>query len=184
MFSDIRGYTSIAERYEAQDVVAMLNEYFEILVDVVFKHEGTLDKYIGDSVMAVWGAPISQPDAAIRAVRAALEMREALARWNEARLVDGRVPILTGFGIDTGLVVAGNLGSSKTMEYTVIGDSVNLASRLTSLAQSNQIIISDNTLQQVGDLVLTEALPPTKIKGKEESVPLYNVLGLRDTTIR
>jgi adenylate cyclase len=184
LFSDIRGYTSIAERYEAQDVVAMLNEYFEILVDVVFRYEGTLDKYIGDSVMAVWGAPIHQPDAAIRAVRAAVEMREALGRWNEARRSNGRVPILTGFGIDTGLVVAGNLGSSKTMEYTVIGDSVNLASRLTSLAQANQIIISDSTLQQVGNLVLTEALPPTKIKGKEEAVPLYNVVGLRDTTFR
>jgi adenylate cyclase len=177
LFSDIRGYTSIAEKYEAQDVVAMLNEYFELLVDVVFKHEGTLDKYIGDSVMAVWGAPVHQPDAAIRAVSAALEMREVLARWNREREAQGRVPIFTGFGIDTGQVVAGNLGSSKTMEYTVIGDSVNLASRLTNLAQTDQIIISANTLDKVRDYVMTEALPATKIKGKEETIPLYNVTG-------
>jgi adenylate cyclase len=177
LFSDIRGYTSIAEKYEAQDVVAMLNEYFELLVDVVFKHEGTLDKYIGDSVMAVWGAPVHQPDAAIRAVSAALEMREVLARWNREREAQGRVPIFTGFGIDTGQVVAGNLGSSKTMEYTVIGDSVNLASRLTNLAQTDQIIISANTLDKVRDYVMTEALPSTKVKGKEETIPLYNVTG-------
>jgi adenylate cyclase len=183
LFSDIRGYTSIAERYEAQDVVAMLNEYFEILVDAVFKYEGTLDKYIGDSVMAVWGAPIHQPDAPIRAVRAALEMREALGRWNADRRAAGRVPILTGFGIDTGLVVAGNLGSSKTMEYTVIGDSVNLASRLTNLAAADQIIISESTLASVHGDVITEALPPSKVKGKEDAVPLYNVLALRTRSL-
>ena len=177
LFSDIRGYTSIAEKYEAQDVVAMLNEYFELLVDVVFKYEGTLDKYIGDSVMAVWGAPIHQPDAALRAVSAAIEMREALAKWNEVRLQEGRVPIFTGFGIDTGLVVAGNLGSSRTMEYTVIGDSVNLASRFTAMAQTDQIIIGENTLQKVRDSVTTEALPAAKVKGKEEALPLYNVVG-------
>lgn len=182
LFSDIRGYTSIAEKYEAQDVVAMLNEYFELLVDVVFKYEGTLDKYIGDSVMAVWGAPIHQPDAAVRAVSAAIEMRQELARWNETRIAEGRVPIFTGFGIDTGLVVAGNLGSSKTMEYTVIGDSVNLASRFTALAKTDQILISENTLAQVRAVVLTEALPATKVKGKEGELPMYNVLGFVDVS--
>ena len=176
LFSDIRGYTSIAEKYEAQEVVAMLNEYFELLVDVVFKYEGTLDKYIGDSVMAVWGAPIAQSDAAVRAVSAALEMRAELALWNERRVKNGQVPVYTGFGIDTGQVVAGNLGSSKTMEYTVIGDSVNMASRFTNLAQQDQIIIGETTLAKVRNYVVTEALPTTKIKGKEESLALYNVV--------
>jgi len=180
LFTDIRGYTSIAEQYDAQSVVAMLNEYFGLLVDVVFKHDGTLDKYIGDSVMAVWGAPIHQPDAALRAVRAAVEMRDVLGEWNKRRIAEGRVPIYTGFGIDTGLVVAGNLGSSKTMEYTVIGESVNLASRLTSLAQQDQIIISDATLEQVKTWVVTEALPPAKVKGKEEAISVHNVLSLRE----
>ncbi|MBI3073847.1 MAG: FHA domain-containing protein [Deltaproteobacteria bacterium] len=179
MFCDIRGFTSMTERNEAQEIVRTLNEYFELMTDIVFKHEGTLDKYIGDSIMALWGAPISLSEASFKAVTAAIEMREALKGFNALRVQQSLPPIRVGFGIATGQVVAGNLGSSKTMEYTVVGDRVNIASRFCDLAKEDQIIVDDRTLEKVRPHVDFEALEPMRVKGKAEPLPMFNVRGLK-----
>ena len=182
LFVDIRGFTALTERQPPQEIVQMLNEFFEVMVDVIFLYQGTVDKYIGDSIMAIWGAPVAQADASLKAVTAAVSMREALVLFNQKRITNGKSPIQVGWGLDTGEIVAGAMGHSQTVDYTVIGDSVNLASRLVSLAKSNQIIISENTKQCIQEHVFTETLTPTKVKGREEVVSIFNVLGLREQT--
>ncbi|MCA9547437.1 MAG: FHA domain-containing protein, partial [Myxococcales bacterium] len=127
MFIDIRGFTAMSERLEPTDLVALLNEYFEIMVEIVFRHEGTLDKFIGDEIMAVWGAPVGQDDHMLRAARAALEMQASLVRLNEFRKSRGESPIKAGCGINCGEMVAGYMGSTRTLSYTVMGDTVNTA---------------------------------------------------------
>jgi len=140
LFSDIRGFTSMSETMEPAQVSTLLNEYLGVMTRVIFEHGGTLDKFMGDAVMAFWGDPIPQPDHALRAVRAALEMRakteELVAEWQR----QGRQPIAAGIGINTGRVVVGNLGSSAFIDYTVIGDDVNLACRLEQVARAGQIL--------------------------------------------
>jgi len=177
LFSDIRGFTSMSEDENAQVIVDMLNEYFELMVEVVFKYEGTLDKFVGDEIMALFGAPVSHGDDAIRAVRTALEMLEVLAELNRQRAIKGDPEIRIGIGINTGHVVAGYIGSSKALEYTVIGDTVNTGARLCSLAKAGEIIISAATLAQLGNLFDVIELPPTQVKGKAQPLKVYNVVG-------
>ena len=177
LFSDIRGFTSMSEDENAQVIVDMLNEYFELMVEVVFKYEGTLDKFVGDEIMALYGAPVSHGDDAIRAVRTALEMLEVLAELNRQRAIKGDPEIRIGIGINTGHVVAGYIGSSKALEYTVIGDTVNTGARLCSLAKAGEIIISAATLAQLGNLFDVVELPPTAVKGKAQPLLVYNVVG-------
>ncbi|HEY2367683.1 MAG TPA: adenylate/guanylate cyclase domain-containing protein [Polyangiaceae bacterium] len=181
LFSDIRSFTSISEKMDAKSLVALLNEYFTEMVDVVIKEDGVVDKYIGDAIMAVFGAPVTKKDDAIHAVRAAIGMREALAKLNVKLKERGMTPLKTGIGVHTGEVVAGNIGSEKRMEYTVIGDAVNLASRLESSTKElgTPVLISEDTYALVKDHVDARAVKEITVKGREKPVMTYEVLGLK-----
>lgn len=173
MFTDIRGFTALTHGSQPQEIVKMLNEYFEVVVDVVFEFDGTLDKYIGDCVMAMWGTPVEDPHHARKAVQAAIAIQKAAARFNELRRLDGMPEIHTGIGIDTGEIVVGYMGSSKTMNYTVVGDGVNRSSRLCGAAQGGEILISDTTYNLAGDDILVVPQEPLNLKGF--SAPVANL---------
>jgi adenylate cyclase len=175
-FSDIRGFTALSETLPAQQIVDMLNEYFEQMVEIIFKHEGTLDKFVGDEIMAIFGAPVSHPDDAYRAVKVACEQMVALEEWNRVRVAEGEPAIHIGIGINTGSVVAGYLGSSKALEYTVIGDVVNTASRLCSVANADDVLISKSTYELVKDYFEVQELSPAQVKGKAQALQVYKVL--------
>jgi adenylate cyclase len=177
LFSDIRGFTSMSESRSPQEIVDMLNEYFEQMVEIIFKHEGTLDKFVGDEIMALYGSPVRHEDDAVRAVRSALDMMATLDRWNAERVSAGQQPVHIGIGINSGEVVAGYLGSSKALEYTVIGDAVNTGSRLCSAAQPGQILISEDTEKRLHGLFELEELPPMALKGKSKSLRIFTVQG-------
>lgn len=176
LFTDIRGFTALSERKKANEIVDMLNEYFELMVDILFAHEGTLDKFIGDAIMAIWGAPVYHPDDAIRAVRAAVDMQIVMKDFNKMRQMEGHEPIHIGVGINSGDLVAGYIGSSKTMEYSAIGDSVNVASRLCSIAPPDDIIISESTYNIVKEHFNIIELPETQVKGRREAIKIYSVI--------
>jgi adenylate cyclase len=178
-FSDIRGFTAMSERKTAQEIVDMLNEYFELMVEVVFKHEGTLDKFVGDEIMALFGAPVEHADDAYRAVKVAVEQMHALEEWNLVRVAEGDDPVQIGIGVNSGEVVAGYLGSSKALEYTVIGDVVNTASRLCSTAKAGEILISRSTYELVKDSFVCEELPPVQVKNKAQPLPIFRVIDER-----
>ncbi len=177
MFTDIRGFTSMSEKMDAQAVIAMLNEYFEEMVDVLFNHQGTLDKYVGDEIMALFGAPVLLPEDPVNAVACAVEMQKRLREFNRLRQMRNDAPIQIGIGINTGEAVFGALGSTKTMQYTVVGDTVNVASRLCSLAQAGEIIVSEDTHRLLDNRFETVELPPARVKGKAAEIQVYNVAG-------
>ncbi len=180
LFSDIRSFTTISEQMnDAQALVALLNEYFTEMVSIVIQEDGVVDKYIGDAIMAVFGAPVSKPDDAVRAVRAAVRMRKALSDLNERLAQRGVSALRTGFGLHTGEVVAGNIGSEQRMEYTVIGDAVNLASRLETATKELgvDVLISADTYALVKETCVAEALGSITVKGRVEPVMLYSVTG-------
>ncbi|XXF74934.1 adenylate/guanylate cyclase domain-containing protein [Myxococcaceae bacterium GXIMD 01537] len=177
LFADIRGFTTLAENESPQEVVSMLNEFFTAMADVVFRHEGNLDKFIGDCVMAVWGPPVQHPDDSARALRAALEMHQAVARINRRRVADGRKPIEVGIGISTGQAVVGYMGSAERHEFTAIGDTVNTASRLCGLARSGEIIATEMTVRKAGGGFDVEAMPVAQVKGKEKGVQTFRIHG-------
>jgi adenylate cyclase len=181
LFSDIRGYTTLTENLEAEEVVSMLNEYFESMVEAVFKHKGTLDKYIGDAIMAVFGSPLPLEEHAWMAVRTSLEMRQRLKDFNLQRHAVNKPRIDIGIGINSDTVISGNIGSSKRMEFTAIGDGVNLGSRLESVSKhyACDIILSDNTYKPCGDRVWARELDYIRVKGRNEPVAIYELVGLR-----
>jgi class 3 adenylate cyclase len=181
MFSDIRGFTAMAEGLPPAAVVAFLNRYLNMMVDVVVEHRGTVDKFIGDAVMASFGVPLSAPDDALRAVRAALAMLDALGGWNAERAAAGEPPVEIGIGLCTGEVLAGSIGSSKKREYTVIGDTVNTSSRIEQLNKQlgTRLLVSEATWRAVEDKVVGRALPPVEVKGKAQPLTVYEVTGLR-----
>ena len=185
LFSDIRSYTSLTESLEAEEVVGMLNEYFESMVEAIFKYKGTLDKYIGDAIMAVFGSPLPLTDHAWRAVQTAIEMRHRLEEFNARRLACNKVPIRVGIGINSDSVISGNIGSSKRMEFTAIGDGVNLGSRLESASKQYgcDIIVSEYTFQPCKDLIWYRELDCIRVKGKNEPVKIYEVVGLKSEDI-
>jgi adenylate cyclase len=179
LFSDIRGFTTITERGRPDEIVGMLNEYFTKMVDIVFRHHGTLDKFVGDMVMALFSAPLDDPDHADHAVEAALEMLAELARLNEQWNAQGRFAGLDiGIGINTGPMIAGNIGSDAIMSYTVIGDAVNLGARLESLNKQygTRIIISEASRQQLKRSYALRPLGDVVVKGKTEPVAIYDVV--------
>ncbi|MFO0693247.1 MAG: adenylate/guanylate cyclase domain-containing protein [Polyangiales bacterium] len=176
LFTDIRGFTSMSEKSEAQEIVDMLNEYFELMVEIVFQNEGTLDKFVGDEIMALFGAPIAHSDDAYRAVKTGLEMMRTLDHFNQSRVAEGKPPIHIGAGINTGRMVAGYIGSSKALEYTVIGDAVNTGARLCSHATAGQIIISEHTYAKVREYFVVEELPPAQVKGKANALRIFSVI--------
>jgi adenylate cyclase len=178
LFSDVRSFTSIAEELGAQATVAMLNDYFTIMVDCIHQYGGMLDKFIGDAIMAAFGLPIRQDDDADRGVRAAIAMISSLFEWNERRARDGRKPIDMGIGLSTGMVVVGNIGSPKRMDFTMIGDGVNLASRLESACKEYRarILISEHTFARLKGVYRTREVDYVVVKGKTEPVAVYEVL--------
>ncbi|MDP6625933.1 MAG: adenylate/guanylate cyclase domain-containing protein, partial [Nitrospinota bacterium] len=178
LFADVRGFTSLSEKCEPEKVVSMLNDFFSLMVDVIFKYEGTLDKFIGDNIMAVFGAPVSRPDDTERAVLAALEMQETIKTFNYDRQLKNERLLEIGIGINTGEAVAGNIGSEKRMDYTVIGDVVNFADRVQSQSKGGEILISDTTYSKVKDKIAVKRLMPRYVKGKQKEVILYKVLGI------
>ena len=177
LFSDIRNFTSISEESTAEEIVGMLNEYFTRMMEPVFRYEGMLDKFIGDAMMAVFGAPVVREDDAERAVMAALEMRRILSRYNRLRVSRGLEPIQTGIGITKGEAITGNIGSEQRMDYTVIGDTVNVASRLEGLTKNYEykILINDQVYEDIKDRVPCVDLGFAQVKGKGESVHIYGV---------
>jgi adenylate cyclase len=183
LFSDIRGFTSLSEKMRPTDVVYMLREYFTLMVDAVFEFQGTIDKFIGDALMAIFGAPTPQPDHAELAVLTALRMQSVLAEFNARRIQQQLPPLTIGIGIHTGNVVVGNIGSEQRLEYTAIGDAVNLASRLEGInkAYGTGIIISDMTLRHMKRPVLCRNVDRVRVKGRREPVDIYEVLGLPET---
>ncbi|HYX14952.1 MAG TPA: adenylate/guanylate cyclase domain-containing protein [Nostoc sp.] len=185
LFSDIRGYTTLTENLEAEEVVSMLNEYFESMVEAVFKHKGTLDKYIGDAIMAVFGSPLPLEEHAWMAVQTSLEMRHRLHEFNQRRYTDDKPRIKIGIGINSDIVISGNIGSSKRMEFTAIGDGVNLGSRLESVSKQYgcDIIISHNTFKPCQDQIWARELDYIRVKGRNEPVAIYELLGLRSNPI-
>jgi len=181
LFSDIRSFTTLSEKMEAHALVALLNEYFTDMVSVIIREDGVVDKYIGDAIMAVFGAPVQRKDDPLRAVRAAVFMRTGLKKLNVRLKERGMAPIRTGIGIHTGDVVAGNIGSEQRMEYTVIGDAVNLASRLESNTKEvgADILISEDTYQAVKDHVEVRKVRELTVKGRVQPVMTYEVLGMK-----
>ncbi len=180
LFSDIRGFTTVTERGRPEETVQMLNEYFTRMVEVVFKHRGTLDKFVGDMVMALFNAPLDDPDHAEHAVLAALEMIDELQSLNARWKAEGRFAELDiGIGVNTGPMIAGNIGSEAIMSYTVIGDAVNLGSRLESLNKQygTRIIISEATKQQLSGRYLFRPLGDVVVKGKTQPVAIFEVVG-------
>jgi adenylate cyclase len=178
LFTDIRGFTSMAEAHDPAELASWLSDfYFGPLGEVAFKHGGTLDKHIGDSIMVIFGAPIQRPDDALHAVRSAIEMRTVLAEIN--RELNGRPRIAMGIGIHTGDVVVGLLGSARKREYTAIGRTVNVASRLEKYAADGEILITEATYQLVREAVEAEPLTPLVLRGVSGPIQAYQVLGLR-----
>src|SRR6266540_1259128 len=178
LFCDVRGFTPLSERLSPEEVVSLLNDFYTLMIETTFKHDGTLDKLMGDAVMAIFGAPISHSDHSLRAVRTAIAMQMGIVELNGRRRKAGGEPIAVGIGVSAGEAVAGTVGTADRMEYTVIGDSVNLAARLESNAKPGQILISQRTWDLVRDVVEVRALGAIKVKGKEEQVEVYEVLGL------
>lgn len=179
LFADIRGFTSMSEMLQPEEVVSIINVYLSLQTEIVLRHEGLLDKFVGDCVMAVFGLPWAKPDDALRAVRTAVEIQAAIKRLNGVRAKEGQRTITVGIGINTGDVVAGNMGSSQKMDYTVIGDAVNLAARLEACAEGGTILISEATYLEVQESIEAEKLAPIPVKGKKDKVTVYSVLGLK-----
>jgi adenylate cyclase len=183
LFSDVRGFTTYSERYDAERVVEILHEYLTGMVDAVFRHEGTLDKFVGDAVMAVFGAPVPQADHAVRACRAALAMTAELKKLEQKWRREGKEPFRMGVGINTGEVIVGNLGSDQRFDYTVIGDPVNLAARLEGLnkdfPEASGIIISEFTYELAKDHIQARPLGEVKVKGKVKPVTVYELSGMK-----
>ncbi|MBE0583617.1 MAG: HAMP domain-containing protein, partial [Desulfofustis sp.] len=173
LFADIRGFTAYAEGREPEEVVEKLNEFFAIATEVIFKHGGYVDKFIGDSVLAVFGIPVAHLNHQERCIRAAVAMQHQLAKASGA----GN-PLLStvGIGIASGIVVAGNIGSSVKMEYTVIGDSVNVASSLNNLAGAGEIIVGSDGGDELSGFAEVESLPPQKIKNREQLVQVFRIV--------
>jgi adenylate cyclase len=180
LFSDIRGFTAFSEKHQPEVVVSELNEYLGAMTNIVFEHDGTLDKFVGDAVVAFWGAPLDQPDHAARAVTCALAMIGKLEELQKRWSAEGKHVIDIGIGINTGMMVVGNIGAEgKKMDFTVIGDHVNLASRVEGLTRqyNNHIIITEFTYAKVKDLVRVKELGSVTVKGKQQPVVVYDVEG-------
>ena len=176
LFSDIRGFTSMAENMNPENVVSTLNEHFSAMIDIVFKHNGTLDKIVGDQLMIVFGAPTTQDDDTERAMSTAQEMQEKIKQINKKRAKRKENPVHIGIGINRGAAVSGNIGSQERMDYTIIGDAVNLGARLCSAASADEILISKTVYDIIKDKVSCKELEPINVKGKKEKISVYRTL--------
>jgi len=176
-FADIRGYTSFSEGKDPQHIITVLNAYFGAAVEIVIKHRGYIDKFIGDCIMAAWGVPLqSEEEDAFHAVSCALEIQQLVASEKRKFFHGDAEHLKIGIGMHTGPLVAGNLGSSRRMDYSVIGDTVNVAARLEGVAKAGDVIITQNTTDLIGDAFKLKKLKPVNVKGKTEPIPIYRVL--------
>ena len=184
LFCDIRGYTSLTEKIDTLVSVEILNDFLSSMTEAVFVNEGTLDKYIGDCVMAIFGAPVAHPDDPLRAIKAALDMKQRVCRLKEEWCKKMKIPEVESFeigiGIHTGEVIAGNVGNINRMEYTVVSTAVNLASRLENTAEPGQILISRSTYELTKGLINAKELPPVNLKNISRPVEVYEVIGLKN----
>jgi len=177
LFADIRSFTSLAEKLPAEDVVAMLNEFFEIMVDIVFRNNGVLDKYVGDQLMAVFGVIAAESSAPADAVAAAIEMQEAMTELMQRRARQNQAVFKIGIGINSGSAIVGNVGSRNRMDYTVIGDCVNVAARLEEMAKGGEILAGEETCRSVKDRFRFSQKGAARLKNKAEPVGFYQVTG-------
>jgi adenylate cyclase len=173
VFADVVGFTPLAEARGAEQVVALLNELFSVLSEIVFRHGGTVDKFIGDCIMAVWGAPVAQEDHAERALAAAEDMMRFLETANEEWREKYDIELRLGIGVNSGEAIVGNIGSDKRMEYTVIGDVVNVAARLEAIAQPNQVLVAESTRKLVGEKFLLRELGSKKLTGRKNETIVF-----------
>jgi class 3 adenylate cyclase len=173
VFADVVGFTPLAEARDAEQIVALLNELFSVLTEIVFRHGGTVDKFIGDCIMAVWGAPVPQEDHAARALSAAEDMMRFLETANEGWREKYDIEIRLGIGVNSGEALVGNIGSDKRMEYTVIGDVVNVAARLEAIAQPNQVLVAEATKELVGEAFSLRKLGDRKLTGRKHETAVY-----------
>jgi adenylate cyclase len=176
--ADIRDFTTLAESIHPEETVAMLNDYFGRMIDVVFRYEGTVDKFMGDAIMAVFGTPVEHPDKQLRAVLAAIEMRRALRVFNQRRQTQGKSPISIGVGICDGEVVSGAIGSEDRLDFTVIGDSVNTVARLESLTKDfpeHKVVFNETVFELVKEQVPCEYLAEVIVKGKTQPVKVFGI---------
>jgi len=178
LFADIRGFTTLTEQLGPQGTVGLLNEYFTLMVDCIQQENGMLDKFIGDAIMAAFGIPVPHDDDADRSVRAAVAMIETLNKWNRLRTSEGRLPVNIGIGLNTDTVVSGNIGSCKRMDFTIIGDGVNLASRLESACKQYgvKILISEFTMRKLKGTYRMREIDLVVVKGKTQPVAIYEVM--------
>jgi adenylate cyclase len=176
LFSDIRGFTALSETMPPSEMATLLTDYFTEMVECVFNNDGTLDKFIGDAVMAQWGAPIGSPEDPDKAMKAAIEMMEELAKLNKKWVAEGRPGLQIGIGINHGEAFAGNIGSEKRLEYTVIGDTVNTASRLCSAAGPGEILISEDMKKVLSKKPKLVECPPMELKNKTQPVKVFKVV--------
>ncbi|HUU30215.1 MAG TPA: adenylate/guanylate cyclase domain-containing protein [archaeon] len=176
LFTDIRGFTEMSEEKTPGEVVDLLNSYFDLMIDVVFRYNGTVDKIVGDELMVLFGAPFAFKDDTHRAVGCALAMLEALGEFNKRRLPEGHAPLAIGIGLNRGSVISGNIGSTKHMDYTVIGDAVNLASRLVGHAAKGQILISRSVYENLNNSFLCRRMENIRVKGKKDPIEVFEVL--------
>lgn len=175
LFADIRGFTSLSEQMAPDEIAKILTEYFTEMVDIVFEHGGILDKFMGDALMALWGAPVAREDDADRAMRAAIAMQQAVQQLNADWMRQGRRTISVGIGLAMGEVFAGNIGSDRRLEYTVIGDAVNTAARLCAEAGPGDILVGDGLYLALAQPPRVQALEPLPLKGKTQAVAVYRV---------
>ena len=178
LMSDLRGFTSLSEGLPAEDVVAMVNIYLETMTDIILKYQGTIDEFIGDGILVIFGAPFQRPDDARRAVACAVEMQLAMASVNDRNRQAGYPEVALGIGINTGPMVVGNIGSKKRMKYGVVGSNVNLTARIESYTVGGQIFISENTLNASGDIVRVDNAMQVSPKGVKEPLTIYEVGGI------
>ncbi len=178
LFSDVRDFTSLSEKVKPEQVVAMLNSYLGHMTQIVFDHKGTLDKFIGDAVMAFWGAPVRDDDAPFHAVQTAIAMLKQLRLFNAELEQKYGIQFAIGIGVNTGEVIVGNIGSDRRLDYTVIGDNVNLASRLEGLTKAYgvELIVGDNTYEKIKSKIFCRPLDLVQVKGKNDSTPLYEAI--------
>jgi adenylate cyclase len=178
LFSDIRSFTTISEQLGAQGTVGLLNDYFTLMVECIQREGGMLDKFIGDAMMAGFGVPVAHEDDVDRAVRTAIAMMRELGQWNEQRVAEGRPPVDIGIGLNTDTIVSGNIGSKKRMDYTMIGDGVNLASRLESACKQYgaHILVSEFTWKKLRGTYRGRELDKIVVKGKTQPVAIYEIL--------